>query len=972
MPGIGLSIGIGHQSHLGLGGGGPAAPTAAGGIADQSYPEDIAIVPLNVAADFTGTGITYALAPSSAALPVGLSLSSAGLLTGTPTTPAAAAIIVVRGTNAGGFADTAFDITVTVSGAAFATTTLSVVDHGGVSVPLQSPAPVGSFWTRSQGKFVVAGAGTVTFNAPTPDYTATPRPMNGAMVNYGSKTKQGFDQWMDNSEWDAAQRATFPITLSAGDTLTIERGNLTVANEDRDGVRDDMCVIHVVASAPLMSKNAPIVDWPVPATRPVPNDIAPAILAAASPRASATGITIPSWASIKDRLDKAQFTLAMMDATTVGGYQSGGLSYRFGDYGSGENYGVGWAEMMHYIITGAILTDFFAEPDALEAIRVLASHGFEWGYGFMQRGKSRGSDGGHYNVIGFETVMPAHFAGDTTLRDYCLANTLGNLNMGKRITASWLHQVYNPHNSGSAALIGRVRLCGAGTGGTPGGSGVVYVQQFPTDPGNWSIEKMMLVRLSDGATATVVTSSTLDEANPTAYDSVTVTYAGPVFADGDQIVIRPPVGVDFRIGDPIWTPGSDLRTAIVSPLTSYSTLQARVIPLCAWVKLGLPITPQIETELRLLQAHMTANYPAASFDWPLFAQQTYESAYWTNHGQAIIAAAVSALSTDATAPVLSGLDVQVLSSSTVRLRFTSSEAGVGALLVITNSATKPTPTQLRTRKDNAGAIAPYFMGMDVGDTSEQRTILSIPSPGASLHLHLMLADNSRNESLVESKSFTMLASGYGFPEDWYGLAAGAAEATILAQNGGYAESSTAMVTSAVAKASAPNGVGIQIFRASTTPCFITSAVVTAECVANPSSIKELMVEMDLNASVAGARFASGVMESNLVTGVTFGRTSGGWQIGAVLAGDPNATASNLLSNAANGIYRVRLRYDGVLLRGRIWLRGAAEPTTWVDLTAGAAISVPSLAPIVYRAGGNGPATLLQHSFGSGQDAPPLV
>jgi hypothetical protein len=89
------------------------APTAAGAIADQSYSEDDAITALNVAADFTGAGITYALATSSAALPAGLTLSGAGVITGTPTTPASAAIIVVRGTNSGGSADTAFDITVT-------------------------------------------------------------------------------------------------------------------------------------------------------------------------------------------------------------------------------------------------------------------------------------------------------------------------------------------------------------------------------------------------------------------------------------------------------------------------------------------------------------------------------------------------------------------------------------------------------------------------------------------------------------------------------------------------------------------------------------------------------------------------------------------------------------------------------------------------------------------------------------------
>ena len=89
------------------------APTASGGIADQSWVEDSAITPLDVSADFSGTApITYALAPGSASLPAGLSLSSAGVISGTPTTPAAQVNIVVRGTNSAGHADTAFGVTI--------------------------------------------------------------------------------------------------------------------------------------------------------------------------------------------------------------------------------------------------------------------------------------------------------------------------------------------------------------------------------------------------------------------------------------------------------------------------------------------------------------------------------------------------------------------------------------------------------------------------------------------------------------------------------------------------------------------------------------------------------------------------------------------------------------------------------------------------------------------------------------------
>lgn len=90
------------------------APVSAGGLADSSFVQDIAISAINVASDFTGDDITYALAPTSASLPAGLSLATNGQITGTPTTPAAEVNIVVRATNAGGYADTAFGVTVTV------------------------------------------------------------------------------------------------------------------------------------------------------------------------------------------------------------------------------------------------------------------------------------------------------------------------------------------------------------------------------------------------------------------------------------------------------------------------------------------------------------------------------------------------------------------------------------------------------------------------------------------------------------------------------------------------------------------------------------------------------------------------------------------------------------------------------------------------------------------------------------------
>jgi methionine-rich copper-binding protein CopC len=89
------------------------APSAANGLGTKIYEIGQAITSLNVAADFTGSGITYALDATSAALPPGLSLSGAGAITGTPTDEILNVAVVVRGTNSGGYALTTIYMTTT-------------------------------------------------------------------------------------------------------------------------------------------------------------------------------------------------------------------------------------------------------------------------------------------------------------------------------------------------------------------------------------------------------------------------------------------------------------------------------------------------------------------------------------------------------------------------------------------------------------------------------------------------------------------------------------------------------------------------------------------------------------------------------------------------------------------------------------------------------------------------------------------
>jgi len=97
-------------------------PTAAGGLSDITLTQNVAMAATDLSVDFSdadGDVLTFSLAPSSAALPAGISLSSAGLLSGTPTVTSVALSIVVRGADGGGLmADSGFSLTVNAASTA--------------------------------------------------------------------------------------------------------------------------------------------------------------------------------------------------------------------------------------------------------------------------------------------------------------------------------------------------------------------------------------------------------------------------------------------------------------------------------------------------------------------------------------------------------------------------------------------------------------------------------------------------------------------------------------------------------------------------------------------------------------------------------------------------------------------------------------------------------------------------------------
>mgnify|MGYP000232683829 CR=1 FL=1 len=100
------------------------APVAANALPDVVFTAGVPITPIDVAADFTGGGMTYTL--TSGQIPDGLVLSGLGVLSGTPTTEEIE-VVEFTGTNVSGSAATSFQIAVGAALVAPVNTILPIV-----------------------------------------------------------------------------------------------------------------------------------------------------------------------------------------------------------------------------------------------------------------------------------------------------------------------------------------------------------------------------------------------------------------------------------------------------------------------------------------------------------------------------------------------------------------------------------------------------------------------------------------------------------------------------------------------------------------------------------------------------------------------------------------------------------------------------------------------------------------------------
>ena len=146
-----------------------AAPSTVGSISTQNATENSAFS-LDVTSAYSGDNISYTLDPTSDALPAGLSLSLAGVLSGTPT-EVVTRTIVIEGRNSGGAVTQSFSLDVASSATVpdQVTGVTAVAGDSQVSVSWAAPQANGSTITdyviqrqENGGAFVTLGDGVGT------------------------------------------------------------------------------------------------------------------------------------------------------------------------------------------------------------------------------------------------------------------------------------------------------------------------------------------------------------------------------------------------------------------------------------------------------------------------------------------------------------------------------------------------------------------------------------------------------------------------------------------------------------------------------------------------------------------------------------------------------------------------------------------------------------------------------------------
>jgi hypothetical protein len=430
----------------------PAAPIVSGTIADQTVSTGIGVITVEASPAFTGANIIYTLTATA----TGVSVDG---ITGTvsidrATSVAGSYTITVQASNAGGFVTASFSLTVTG-----ATLAANSITQGGVTFAFTgSPRIVGNSFDGAA-YIVIPDGGSVSMIDPTPavssvTLSSVTYATNGVSVNPGIGNVSGYIHPFDQRiAYNAANLATFPRTLYAGDIVVKAISNPTLPQADRrDGVINQYAVCHIINETQFAAMGHPMSEMLSPApfswasrTTKVWRYVNMDGLFALRPNLSLASVAgMPDISTIVTRFNRFNIGLNATISTTESGYEGHCLN----NYGSptGGNYGPSLSEAIR-IVSLAFLGD--TPRSTIEpAIRRFVAIGSWWFDQEEGKGSPRDGDGGHWQFHFNHMIFGLLATGRASrVNDIATVSPQNQLSQSFTITSAHLAQMVLHNNT---------------------------------------------------------------------------------------------------------------------------------------------------------------------------------------------------------------------------------------------------------------------------------------------------------------------------------------------------------------------------------------------------------------------------------------------------------------------------------------------------------------------------------------------
>ena len=509
--------------------------------------------------------------------------------------------------------------------------------------------------------YVVADAGGVVLSGLTPARVndGNGYAYNGFQVNpqenLGKYNNQAFDQRLailgsSGEKYDATLQAALPITLYPGDIVVHFVGytyatDLTAADDSRirDGLTAEVNVLYVVDAVPAAEAFSPgCWGWAGRGT-PIWRTLDDTIdnIVAMAPAYPLVGIDAPDMVSLLDTWDHFDPYYGASwnaDWKVGGGYESKCVNKGRGLYLNKQaNYGDDFGHLVG-AVNMSYISDGWTTAQKRRAFIRMISQGIQWAEASFGTGIKLGGNGGHHQFHHAPVALACKHTSLGTLLDL-YTNMPGNsMAQAFRITQSHMDTVFVPHDSVSTqpACFARHTLTSVS------GNDI----QTTAPSGSVKVPGLVLTRESDGATATIISSthpSTIQYSAqyPNAYFTIDA-QPSPPFAANDVVYFDAPWlaagGVDWNIQaankvstisefQPSWTANYRVQA-------DYSDETMFLKALNMWIT-------EFDAMKELVELSRVANYPTATNDWPEHASpvvsrggyqgHAYSNDFWNAH-----------------------------------------------------------------------------------------------------------------------------------------------------------------------------------------------------------------------------------------------------------------------------------------------------------------------------------------------------